>query len=41
MTQGKCLPVIHSTFPLAEANKAHELMQSSTHIGKIVLKVKD
>ena len=31
--------LIHATFPLAEAAKAHELMESSTHIGKIVLKV--
>jgi NADPH:quinone reductase len=35
--QGKCKPVIHTTFPLAEARAAHELMESSTHIGKIVL----
>ena len=41
MEQGKCLPVIHSVFPMAEAYKAHELMQSSKHIGKIVLKVRD
>jgi NADPH2:quinone reductase len=31
--------LIHADFPLAEAQKAHELMESSTHIGKIVLKV--
>lgn len=36
---GEFKPVIHATFPLAEANKAHELMESSTHIGKIVLTV--
>jgi len=29
--------VIHSTFPAAEAAKAHELMESNQHIGKIVL----
>lgn len=33
----KISPVIHATFPLAEASKAHALMESSTHIGKIVL----
>jgi NADPH:quinone reductase-like Zn-dependent oxidoreductase len=33
------LPVIHSVFPLAEAAKAHALMESSEHIGKIVLDV--
>ncbi len=36
---GKIKPVIHKTFPLAEAAKAHELMESSQHIGKIVLTV--
>jgi NADPH2:quinone reductase len=31
--------VIHATFPLAQAAEAHRLMESSTHIGKIVLTV--
>lgn len=31
--------LISAVFPLAEAAKAHELMESSRHIGKIVLKV--
>lgn len=30
-------PIIHKTFPLAEAAAAHRLMESSTHIGKILL----
>jgi len=30
-------PVIHSTFPAADAAKAHELMESNQHVGKIVL----
>jgi NADPH:quinone reductase len=30
-------PVIHSTFPAAEAAKAHALMESNQHVGKIVL----
>ncbi len=34
---GDIKPVIHATFPLAEAAEAHRLMESSTHIGKIVL----
>ncbi|NNF77857.1 MAG: NAD(P)H-quinone oxidoreductase [Rhizobiales bacterium] len=34
---GKIKPVIHAEFPLAEAQKAHEMMESSTHIGKIIL----
>ncbi len=32
--------LISAVFPLAEAPKAHELMEASAHIGKIVLKVK-
>ena len=34
---GKCKPVIFKTFPLAEAAEAHRLMETSTHVGKIVL----
>jgi NADPH2:quinone reductase len=34
---GKVRPVIFKTFPLAEAGEAHRLMESSNHIGKIVL----
>jgi putative PIG3 family NAD(P)H quinone oxidoreductase len=34
---GKVRPVIDSTFPLNEAAKAHARMESSLHIGKIVL----
>ena len=36
---GRIKAIIHKTFPLAEAAKAHELMESSQHIGKIVLTV--
>lgn len=32
-------PLIHSTFPLADAAGAHALMESSRHIGKILLEV--
>jgi NADPH:quinone reductase-like Zn-dependent oxidoreductase len=34
---GTLRPVIHSTHPLEEATRAHEELESSTHIGKIVL----
>jgi putative PIG3 family NAD(P)H quinone oxidoreductase len=34
---GKVKPVIYKTFPLAEASEAHRLLESSSHIGKIVL----
>jgi NADPH2:quinone reductase len=36
---GRCGPVIHQVFPLAEAAAAHRLMEGGTHIGKIVLTV--
>lgn len=34
---GKLAPVIAATYPLAQVAEAHRLMESSTHIGKIVL----
>lgn len=37
VVSGKAKPVIDSTFPLAEAAKAHERIEASGHIGKIVL----
>ena len=37
LSAGRCRPLIHVTFPLAEAGKAHALMETSAHIGKIVL----
>lgn len=36
---GTIMPVIDSEFSLEEAAKAHELMESSRHIGKIVLRI--
>jgi putative PIG3 family NAD(P)H quinone oxidoreductase len=36
---GTVRPIIHKTFPLAEAVEAHRLMESSQHIGKILLAV--
>lgn len=40
MEQGRCLPLIHQVFPLEQAAQAHALMESSRHIGKIMLKVR-
>ena len=37
LESGAVKPVMHATFPLAEAAKAHALMESGSHIGKIVL----
>ena len=39
LESGKVRPVIFKTFPLADASEAHRLMESSNHIGKIVLTV--
>ena len=39
LAEGKCGPVIHKVFPLEAAAAAHMLMESSTHIGKIMLRV--
>ena len=36
---GKLKTVIHRVFPLTEAAEAHRLMESSAHIGKIMLQV--
>lgn len=39
LAAGEAAPVIHATFPLAEAARAHALMESSAHVGKILLEV--
>jgi putative PIG3 family NAD(P)H quinone oxidoreductase len=39
VSAGKIRPVIDSSFPLAKASEAHARMESSQHIGKIVLTV--
>ena len=39
LESGRIRPVIHSTFPLADAAGAHRLMDSGEHVGKIVLEV--
>jgi putative PIG3 family NAD(P)H quinone oxidoreductase len=39
LAAGAVRPVIHATFPLARAADAHRLMESSAHIGKIVLEM--
>ncbi len=39
IASGKIKPVIDSTFPLADAAKAHARMETSAHVGKIVLKI--
>lgn len=41
LDRGQCAPVIHAQFPLERAAEAHALMESSAHIGKIMLTVAD
>jgi putative PIG3 family NAD(P)H quinone oxidoreductase len=36
---GAVKPIIHAAFPLRDAAGAHRLMESSAHVGKIVLRV--
>ncbi|HVE90307.1 MAG TPA: NAD(P)H-quinone oxidoreductase [Burkholderiaceae bacterium] len=38
---GRIKPMLFRTFPLAQASEAHRLMESSQHVGKIVLTVGD
>jgi NADPH:quinone reductase len=37
---GTVRPIVHKIFPLEEAAEGHRLMESSQHIGKIMLKVR-
>jgi len=41
LESGAIRPIIHQTFPLKQASEAHHLMESSAHIGKILLKPAD
>ncbi|WP_245242913.1 NAD(P)H-quinone oxidoreductase [Pararhodobacter sp. SW119] len=41
LAAGRIAPIVHQEFPLEDAAEAHRLMESSTHIGKIMLKVED
>ena len=38
---GSIHPVIHEILPLEEAQKAHDIMEASTHFGKLVLQVRE
>ncbi len=39
LAAGRCGPIIHQVFPLEQAAEAHRLMESSEHVGKIMLQV--
>jgi NADPH:quinone reductase len=39
LERGAVRPIVYKTFPLVQAAAAHALMESSTHVGKIVLTI--
>jgi putative PIG3 family NAD(P)H quinone oxidoreductase len=39
LESGRVAPVVHATFPLADAAAAHRMLESSAHVGKLVLVV--
>jgi putative PIG3 family NAD(P)H quinone oxidoreductase len=39
LAEGSLRPVVHATLPLEEAPAAHRLVESSEHVGKVVLRV--
>jgi NADPH2:quinone reductase len=39
LNEGRCAPVVYQVFPFSAVVDAHQLLESSQHIGKIVLKV--
>jgi NADPH2:quinone reductase len=39
LESGRVKPIVYRTFPLTQASDAHRLMESSEHVGKIVLTV--
>jgi NADPH2:quinone reductase len=41
LNAGRAGPVIHAVYPLAEAATAHRVMESSTHTGKLMLRVSE
>ena len=39
VADGQVKPVVHEVLPLAEAGRAHEIVDSSSHVGKVLLTV--
>ncbi|MFF4264766.1 NAD(P)H-quinone oxidoreductase [Streptomyces virginiae] len=39
LAAGRIHPVVHATFPMAEAAEAHRVLESSSHVGKLLLTV--
>ncbi|MEU6893116.1 NAD(P)H-quinone oxidoreductase [Streptomyces sp. NPDC046557] len=39
VSTGRVRPVVHATYPMAQAAEAHRVMESSAHVGKLLLTV--
>ncbi len=37
VAEGRVRPVVHASYPLAQASRAHEVMESGSHVGKLLL----
>jgi len=40
LERGELRPVVHAVLPLADAQRAHEMLEASEHFGKVVLRVR-
>ena len=39
VASGELRPIVHTVLPLAEAQRAHEMLEASEHFGKVILHV--
>ena len=37
IADGRVRPILHATFPLADVAQAHQVLEESSHVGKVVL----
>ena len=37
IADGRVRPLVHATFPLADVSRAHQVLEESSHVGKVVL----
>ena len=37
LTAGSVRPIVHATFPLADVAQAHQVLEDSSHVGKVLL----
>jgi putative PIG3 family NAD(P)H quinone oxidoreductase len=41
IADGRVRPIVHSTFPLADVAQAHQVLEDSSHVGKVLLTIAD